>query len=617
MFLEKVNTPGDLKALSIPQLRWLCEEIRGRLITTLSHTGGHLASNLGTVELTVALHKVFESPTDQILWDVGHQCYTHKLLTGRKELFDTLRTENGLSGFPKRRESAHDAFVAGHSGNSISAALGLLTAKELLGEPGQVIAVIGDGSLGNGLAYEGLNNAGRSHKNLIVILNDNEMSISKNVGGLAKYLAKIRARSSYFKLKDVTEKTIKSIPLVGYPLRDTLSASKSLLRQALYHSNLFEDFGFAYLGPVDGHNLESLCDVLERAKGENQPVVVHVETKKGKGYAHAERSPSLYHGVGPFDILSGKPLSTGGENFSSVFGETLLSMAEQDSRICAISAAMVDGTGLESFFKAFPKRSFDVGIAESHAVTFGAGLAAKGLRPVFAVYSTFLQRAYDQLVHDCALEGEHLVLAVDRAGIVGEDGETHQGILDIPFLTTIPGATVYSPASFEELRLCLPKAVGEDSGLVALRYPRGGEPPLPTAYRVTATDFTFWKNDCKDILLITYGRLMGQVAEAAEILAAKGRPVSVLKLTTVFPIDARAVKIALRYRRVLFFEEGMAQGSIAHHFGVELLKRRFHGSYQVHAIDAFVPHAPLQKTLESLGLDSASIVGLVLGEVGE
>ena len=617
MILETIASPKDIKKLNYKQLGQLCSEIRACLITTVSKTGGHLASNLGTVELTVALHKVFSSPTDQIVWDVGHQSYTHKLLTGRRQQFDTLRQEGGLSGFPKQSESVHDAFIAGHSGNSISAGLGLLTGKDLKGEKGSVVAVIGDGSFTNGMAYEGLNNAGRSNQRMIIVLNDNEMSISQNVGALAKYLAKIRSTTSYFKLKDFTQDTLLKIPVVGEGVVDMVSSSKKAVKQMLYHSNLFEDFGYVYLGPVDGHNLESLCEVFTRAKELRRPVVVHVETKKGKGYKHAERNPSKYHGVSTFDIATGTMKSSKEKSFSQVFGDKLTQLARQDSKICAVTAAMQHGTGLSPFYQEFGHkgRYFDVGIAESHGITFSAGLAAKGLLPVFAVYSTFLQRGYDQVLHDCSIESKHLVLAVDRAGIVGDDGETHQGLFDVAFLSTIPGISIYSPATLAELELCLEQALYQEKGVVAVRYPRGGEPSLPERWKEPSAFYSYYPGEAKDTLLITYGRIFGEVCKAVSLLKESGKEVSLLKLTKVHPIDEKLLKIAMEYSGVYFVEEGIKNGSVAQQFGSLLLENGFQGSYTIRAVDnCFVPQATVQRAFAHLGFDAGSIKKMVVGE---
>ncbi|MDE5753936.1 MAG: 1-deoxy-D-xylulose-5-phosphate synthase, partial [Oscillospiraceae bacterium] len=429
--LSDLNLPQDLKKLNFCQCRKLAKEIRSLLVRVISRNGGHLASNLGTVELTMALHRVFESPKDKIVWDVGHQCYTHKILTGRAGQFATIRKENGISGFPKPEESEHDAFISGHSSTSISVACGIAEAMRLQGDPHHVIAVIGDGALTGGMAFEGLNNGGKKKlKNLIVILNDNNMSISSNVGAVSGYLRSIRESERYVQTKQQLEKNLLSNPRVGMPAVKVLKKTKDSFKRVIFQQTMFEQFGFVYLGPVDGHNLQELEEVIRTAKRYDAPVFIHVKTVKGKGYPPAERNPSQFHGVSKFDIMTGNPEVSGSGCYSDVFGKMLTELAQQDEKLCAITAAMTYGTGLQYFQEKFPERFYDVGIAEQHAVTFAAGLAASGMKPVFAVYSTFLQRAYDQLLHDVSIGKLHVVLGIDRAGIVGEDGETHQGTFD-------------------------------------------------------------------------------------------------------------------------------------------------------------------------------------------
>ncbi len=519
--LHTLKFPQDLRKLNEEQQKNLCWEIRQRLIRTLSSTGGHLASNLGAVELTVALHTVFDLPQDQIVWDVGHQSYTHKLLTGRLKNFSKIRQEGGISGFPRPSESEYDAFIGGHASTSVSAAYGLAKAKTLTGDRHHVIAVVGDGAFTGGMVYEALNNAGRSGDRLIVVLNDNHMSISESVGSLARYLAEKRTTQGYAQLKDTVEQALLKIPLVGNTARDMIYNSKALLRQTIYHSNMFEDFGFDYLGPVDGHDIPLLVQTFRRAKALEKPVLVHINTIKGKGYPYAEKNPSTFHGVGKFDYESGE-LKPSSENFSSVFGQELVRLAQEDDRICAITAAMQGGTGLDGFAKQFePKnRFFDVGIAEEHAVTFACGLAAGGMLPVFAVYSTFLQRGFDQLIHDAAIEQQHVLLAVDRAGLVGDDGETHQGMFDAAFLSQIPGTTVYSPATFADLRYAMQKALYETDGLVAVRYPRGGEPTFSPKLPEEPAEWLHLKYG-GETLVISYGREFGEVYRAAQSLAER------------------------------------------------------------------------------------------------
>lgn len=606
--LSAIHSPDDVKKLPKRELPRLCAEIREKLVETVSKNGGHLASNLGVVELTVALHRVFDSPKDQIVWDVGHQCYAHKLLTGRCGSFSTLRKYGGLSGFTKPCESEHDPFGAGHSSTSISAATGLAKAKTLLGQDGTAIAVIGDGSLTGGLAYEGMNNAGRSRDRLIVILNDNTMSISKNVGAIARHLAVIRAKPAYFKIKDGVEAVVSHLPLIGGPLHNLIFRWKSLLKNALYHSTIFEEMGFAYLGPGDGHNIDEVCRLLRRAKELRRPALIHLMTVKGKGYTYAEQDPRAFHGVGNFDIETGEAASHG-HDFSEAFGKELVSLAEKDARVCAVTAAMGGGTGLASFAARFRERYFDVGIAEQHAAVFSAGLARNGMRPVFAVYSSFLQRAYDQLIHDAALQKLKVVFAVDRAGLVGEDGETHQGIFDAAFLQSIPGMTVYSPSCFEELRIALRKALYESDGPAALRYPRGKEPPMPAGFLPDGAPFTLLGEPDADLLLVTYGRLFSSAWEAARLLRERNVRASVLKLTRIRPLDPGCTALAAGFPNVLFFEEGVRVGGVGEHFGSLLLEAGYSGGFRLRAIDdRFVRQGTVAQLLCELGLDTEGMV---------
>lgn len=608
--LDTICSPQDVKNLPFEQLDVLCTQIRERLIQTTAKTGGHLASNLGTVELTVALHRVFDCPDDQIVWDVGHQCYTHKLLTGRREQFSTLRQEGGLSGFPKRKESEYDAFIAGHSSTSISVASGLARAKKLQNDQHHVIAVIGDGAFTSGLAFEGANNAARFGDNLIVILNDNKMSISKNVGSFSKYLSKIRARPAYFRTKDRVESICNHLPLIGKPLNQLLVWLKSTMKTVVYGSNWFEDMGFCYLGPIDGHNMETLCDVLQRAKNLHRPVFLHIETQKGKGYSYAEENPGEYHGTSGFDIDTGKSFSSASTNFSNEFGLYLTELAKRDERICAITAAMKYGTGLNHFSRAFGQqgRFFDVGIAEPHAVTFAGGLAANGMLPVFAVYSSFLQRCYDQIIHDLSIERQHVVIGIDRAGIVGSDGETHQGLFDVAMLSSVPGITLYSPATYEEMRCSLYKSLYEHTGVCCVRYPRGGESKLP-AFDPQAPWAIEPKGAKSQLLLVTYGKLGVQAVQAAQTLSQQGVPTAVLKLLRLLPFCEEAVEQAMQAEYVLFAEEGIESGGIGQMFGSRLLEKGFRGHYRVLAVhDRFVEQATPDRALALCGLDAQSMV---------
>lgn len=606
--LESIKLPQGVKELNKDQLDELCLELREEIIDKVSVTGGHLASNLGTVELTVALHYVFDSPREPIVWDVGHQCYSHKLLTGRD--ITGIRTEGGLSGFPKPSESEHDAFVAGHASTSVSAALGIAEAKKIAGDESSVVAVVGDGAVSGGMIYEAINNAGRSKTNLVVVLNDNEMSISKNVGAMAKYLAQIRNKEGYFHFKDVTQRILLKIPLIGKGIFSTVKYCKTALKDFYYGSNTFEHFGFVYLGPVDGHDIQMLIRVLKRAQSLKCPVLVHINTVKGKGYHPAEMLPSKFHGIAPFNKESGETFEAHKKSFSDAFGEIICEMAEKDKKICAITAAMTDGTGLKNFAKKYPERFFDVGIAEEHALTFAAGLAAGGMKPVFAVYSTFLQRSFDQIIHDASINPLHMVLAIDRAGIVGGDGETHQGIFDVPMLTAIPGVTIYSPFNYAELDRVL-KIAFAANGVQAVRYPRDSEKSVSPKYTADYHDFDFFENG-KDSLIVTYGRLFAEACSAAEETGA-----SVLKLGKVFPIDAAAVEKAAAFKNVSFFEESVMNGSAAEHFGTALHTTSFCGKYIIKCVDGFVPHMNVSSAMKKYGLDCESMAAIIKKEALE
>lgn len=598
--LSRLDLPRDLKKLSLRQEEELCAEIRAKIIETVSKNGGHLSSNLGVVELSVAIHKVFDSPKDKIIFDVGHQSYAHKLLTGRFKSFDTLRKKGGISGFTRPSESVHDACVSGHSSNSISVALGIAEAMKLSGDNHHAIAVIGDGSLTGGLAFEGLNNAGRSGTNIIVILNYNEMSISKNIGGIATYLSELRTQDSYKKLKSGAKKFLSSIPVIGGGIKNAISASKDSIKEMLLHSTIFEDFGFEFIGPVDGHNLEKLEAALRSAKSVNGPVLIQVNTVKGKGYVPAEENPGEYHGVSSFDIDSGdKPQS--GDTYTDIFGRELARLATADERIVAITAAMKYGTGLNHFKGSLKPRLFDVGIAEEHAVSFAAGLASMGKLPVFSVYSSFLQRAYDELIHDISIGGLHAVIAVCNAGIVGEDGETHQGLYDIPFLTTIPNVTIYSPASAAELKMCLNKALYEDGGLVCIRLPKGGEPEDPFPPTVNYS----YKATGSDTLIVTYGRISDAARSASDKLGC-----DLLRLTRIYPLQPEVIEIMKSHGRVFVFEECSRSGSLGEKIKAEVPQA------ECRAIEGFIPAMTQCEALELYGLTEEKIVETVRGKNG-
>lgn len=609
--LSTIKSPRDLNDMPHSEIEELCSEIRDKLIEVVSVNGGHLASNLGIVELTVMLHKCFNCPKDSIVWDVGHQSYVHKMLTGRFDKIDTIRQKDGLAGFPKRSESKYDAFNAGHSSTSISAAYGIAKAKALKGENSYTIAVIGDGSLTGGLAFEGLNNAGRHKKNFIVILNDNKMSISNNVGAMAKTLSHMRIKPTYIRVKRRTEKLLSHIPLIGNLFKKILRRSKSKLKNLIYKNTLFDFLGYTYLGPVDGHDLDELENAINAAKKCNEPVLLHVVTKKGKGYEPAESHPREFHGIGKFDIDTGEPLSSK-KGFSYVFGKQLCKLAQKDKKICAITAAMTLGTGLSEFSSKYKNRFFDVGIAEEHAVTFACGLATKGIIPFFAVYSTFLQRGFDQLIHDAAIQKLHIVLCVDRAGIVGDDGETHQGTFDVSMLNTIPDTTIFSPCYFDELRQSLNAAAYMCDSLVSVRYPRGGELYRPDDFEKSSIDFDVYGDENAEIALVTYGRLFSYACKAKEQLSKQGLEVKIIKLNRIKPIDCKAVKIAAESKKIFFFEESLVAGGIGESFGYELKKYATDYYYKIHGIkDRFVRHETVEQAFEELKLDDKGMIEII------
>ncbi|MBQ3069474.1 MAG: 1-deoxy-D-xylulose-5-phosphate synthase [Clostridia bacterium] len=609
--LSTIRTPADVKTLSEEQLVQLSEEIRQTLVGTVSKNGGHLSSNLGTVELTIAIHRVFDMEQDQLVFDVGHQCYTHKLLSGRAASFDTLRRKDGVSGFPSPKESPYDTFIAGHSSTAVSAANGLAKAKSLLGEDGTVLAVVGDGAMTGGLFYEGLSNAGRSSDRLIILMNDNRMSINDNVGFVARHLSRMRSRPRYVRFKRNFGGGVRRVPLIGKGIYRMMVAVKDSLKTHLYRqSSMFEDMGYYYLGPVDGHSIRDLTRALEAAKDIGKPVLLHVDTVKGKGYALAEKNPDIFHGIGAFDPETGET-APAGNTFSKVFGEQALQLMEEDERLCCITAAMTDGTGLTEVAHKYPKRCFDVGIAESHAVTFASGLAQNGMVPVFAVYSTFLQRSFDQLLNDTSIINSHIVLAIDRAGIVPDDGETHQGIFDVPMLNAIPHATVYAPCCFEEFKVHLRQAIYDVDGIAAVRYPKGGELMIPAGYKPDYQPFTWYRSRRSEVLLVTYGRMFGPIMAAANELAKNGCFVSVLKLNRIKPIDPACVRVALTYFRVLFFEEGSRHGGVGELFGNLLAENNFARTYELHAIDRFIPACKVDEGLQMVGLDVSGIVAAV------
>lgn len=618
---KNIKKLEDLKKLTIPELKELAKELRQIIIERVAINGGHLASNLGTVDLTIALHYVFNSPKDKIIWDVGHQSYSHKILTGRAEAFSTIRQYGGISGFPKIDESPHDAFGTGHSSTSISSALGIIEARDQKKEDFKVIAVIGDGALTAGLAFEGLNHAGHLQKDLIVVLNDNEMSISPNVGALSAYLNRIMTGDLYTKFKKETKLFLERIPKVGEPFLKIAQRAEDTVKGFFVPGMLFEELGFEYVGPIDGHKIESLIETFERFKDFPMPVLIHAITKKGKGYSPAEKSPWIFHGVGPFDIETGSQISSANPTYSEIFGSYLVKLAREDSRIVAITAAMTEGTGLSEFAKTFPSRFYDVGIAESHAVTFAAGLASQGLKPVVAIYSTFLQRAYDEIVHDVCLQNLPVVFAIDRAGIVGEDGPTHNGAFDISYLRHIPNIVIMAPKDENELGRMLKTAISHD-GPVAIRYPRGAVSKIPTDMelkKLTIGESEILK-DGRDILIIALGSAIQPAKHASELLNEMGISACVINARFAKPIDASLIgNLAKEIKCVLTVEENVVQGG----FGsavLEYLSEMDIDGLKIKMLglpDKFIEHGPQNLLRKILGLDAEKITKEALTLIGK
>ena len=598
--------PQQYSEMTDQQARQLCQQLRVQMIQTVSKTGGHLASSLGVVEILVAVHRVFDLDVDRLVFDVGHQCYAHKLLTGRGSAMNTLRKFGGLSGFPKPHESRADAFIAGHASNSVSVALGMARARTVNKEDYSVLALIGDGALTGGLAFEGLADAGSSGEPLIVILNDNGMSITKSVGGVAAHLSRQRLKPQYLHLKKLY-RSVTGKNAVGQAVYKVTHRAKKMVKDAILGYSMFEDMGFTYLGPVDGHDVSYLTRMLCYAKELNSPVLLHAKTVKGKGYTPAERQPDQFHGVGPFDVEKGLAVSkAGGANFSSVFGETMCQLAEEKPELVAITAAMRLGTGLDEFARRYPQRFFDVGIAEGHAVAMTGGLAKQGALPVFAVYSTFLQRGYDMLIHDMALQNLHGILAVDRAGLVGEDGETHHGVFDVGFLSTVPGMQILCPASFAELRAMLRHAVCEMTGPVAIRYPRGGEGQWT---QVAGVDGTTVIQEGTDVTLVAYGTMVDQVLQAAQLLEQRGHSVAVVKLNSIRPLDMGPIRrLCEQTGRLIVAEECNDSGCVGRTIISELALAGVPvKAALVNLGDQFVPQGSVTQLREMTGIDGAGI----------
>jgi len=612
--LRQLKTPADIKQLKKAELPQLAAELREQIVTTVAKNGGHLGSSLGVVELTIALHRVFDSPTDKIIWDVGHQAYAHKLLTGRLDRFHTLRQLDGISGFPKRNESEHDAFDVGHSSTSISAALGMAVANNILATSNKIIAVIGDGSLTAGMAFEGLNHAGHLKQKLVVILNDNEMSISPNVGALSSFLSRKLSSDAFIRFKKETEHFLNFVPGFGKDLVNLAKRAEESLKGFLTPGMLFEGFGFDYFGPIDGHNFDELTETLENVAAIKGPVLLHIATKKGKGFAPAEKNPPKYHGVGPFDpqtgeLKAGKPGSAA--SYTGVFGETLVELAQRDERIVAITAAMAEGTGLNKFAATLPERFYDVGIAEQHAVTFAAGLACRGLRPVVTIYSTFMQRAYDQVLHDVCLQNLPVTFAMDRGGLVGADGPTHHGVFDLSFMRHIPNLTFAVPRDEAELRRIMKTATETDSPF-AYRYPRGNGVGLPLNAEIESVEIGRGEllRQGTDVLIIAIGVLVGEALQAAKLLSQKGVEACVVDARFVKPLDrelllCQAEKVPL----VITAEENALQGG----FGSAVLELLNDAGLTMPVIrvgipDSFVDQGSQKELRATLGLDAAGLV---------
>jgi len=610
--LESIHEPKDLRTLNLHQLKQLAREIRQEMIDVVSKNGGHLAPNLGVVELTLALHRTFDSPCDKIVWDVGHQTYVHKLLTGRSDRFKTIRQYHGLSGFPKRAESACDCFETGHSSTSISAAVGFAKARDVLREGHNVVAVIGDGAMTGGMAFEALNHAGHSGTNMIVVLNDNEMSISPNVGAMASYLSRLRADPRYDKKKEDIEYLLKRIPVIGTKVAKAVAKAKDSLKYLLVSGLIFEELGFTYLGPIDGHDQALLEQILNQAKLKKGPVLVHVVTRKGKGYKPAEENPDIFHGVGPFDPKTGKIIKKSAPpTYTAVFGETLCSLAKEDPKIVAISAAMPGGTGLKEFASQFPDRFFDVGIAEQHAVTFAAGLAFGGLKPVVAIYSTFYQRAYDQVLHDVCLQKANVVLAIDRAGVVGDDGPTHHGVFDISIFRVIPNLIFMAPKDENELRHMLYTAL-QHCGPVALRYPRSVGQGV--TMDETLKEIPIGKADVlregRDVTLIGVGPMANVCLQAAQELRHRGVDAAVINLRYINPLDREVLTHYARLtKKMITVEDNILKGGMGSAI-LELLQKEGIEGVAVERIgyDGFVDQGPISQLHAAHGLSVKGIL---------
>lgn len=611
--LDKITSPGEVKELSNVELEVLAGEIREFLIDSVSKTGGHLASNLGVVELTISLFKSFNLEKDKIVWDVGHQSYVHKILTGRKDQFNNLRKYNGLSGFPKRCESKYDAFDTGHSSTSISAALGMARARDIKNEDNQVVAVIGDGALTGGMALEALNDVGFKKTKMIVILNDNQMSISPNVGGLSTHLNNLRMEPRYNKLKSNINETL-SNSNAGKKLASCISRFKDSIKQFVVPSMLFEDMGLKYIGPINGHDIETMTEVLEKAKQIDEPVIIHVVTSKGKGYELAEKNPNKFHGVSPFDLESGEAYIPSERSYSKVFGDAMLDLAKEDERIVAITAAMPDGTGLKGFAKEFPNRFFDVGIAEAHATTLAAGLASANLKPVFAVYSTFLQRAFDQLIHDVCIQNMPVIFAIDRAGLVGEDGETHQGMFDLSYLSQVPNMTVLAPKHLNEIKVMLKWALTQN-GPVAIRYPRGTD-CCNEMNPLTEISYGKWERIItgEKIAIIAVGKMLQHALLAKEILKSNGINPTIINATFVKPLDKNMLENLVKEGYdIVTIEDNIINGGFGSYVLMKLYELGFRNKFKALGFkDKFVPQGNVDLLYKENKLDPEGIAEAII-----
>lgn len=613
VYLDKIQATGDVKNLPQQELPLLCEDIRSFLIESVSATGGHLSSNLGVVELTVALHRALNLPQDKILFDVGHQCYTHKLLTGRRAGFAQLRQRDGISGFPAPQESECDTFIAGHGSTALSTAIGVARAKKIKGEPGKVIAIIGDGAFTGGMVYEGMNNVSTLN-NLIVVLNDNKMSISKNVGQMANYLTKLRTDPKYFHAKARMETALEKIPAVGSDLVKVLQEGKKLIRRGIYHSTMFEEMGFQYIGPVDGHDVLELTRILTNLSEQYSPVFLHIVTRKGKGLKQAEENPGEFHSVSAFDLdhLTNPEMSPK-DSFSTRFGTRLAELGADVPNLCAITAAMKYGTGLNFFYHNIPERFFDVGMAEEHAVTFAAGLASQGMLPVVAIYSTFFQRAYDQMIHDVNLMKLNVVFAVDRAGLVPADGETHQGIYDPGYFSQI-GIPTFSPSNYAELEYWLEQLIKTMQGPRAIRYARGEEKPALAALGCTGNPYDFIRRTADACtVLVSYGAESEEILRAADLLEQQGVAADCCKLVQIFPLPEGLCEELSRYRTILFAEEAVTSGGIGQQLCTALHQTGWRGTFLLRGVDnTHLLHATVPQLREDQGLDAPALAELVI-----